>query len=133
MIFRVIEAGHLPFSKDYGGDGRRRQTWSQFDEITIIALTASRAAFPNRLRRGRRNRYVSCRGHDNDDGGGGNVEQGRDDMPRPRVSASGSSNGQAQFYSLCDGKDKIGCVILRCCYMMPSSLACDQTDHSSNS
>ena len=40
MIFRVIEAGHLPFSKDYGGDGRRRQTWSQFDEITIIALTA---------------------------------------------------------------------------------------------
>ena len=43
MIFRVIEAGHLPFFKDYGGDGRRRQTWSQFDEITIIALTASAA------------------------------------------------------------------------------------------
>ena len=41
MIFRVIDAGHLPFSKDYGGDGRRRQTWSQFDEITIIALTAA--------------------------------------------------------------------------------------------
>ena len=111
--------------------GRRRQTWSQFDEITIIALTASTASAEGDVIDTFRVADMTTMTAAAEAGNENKAEM----ICQGLASASGS-NGQAQFYSLCDdGKDKIACVILRC-YMMPcmalaSGLTCDQTDHSS--